>query len=193
MSMRRLDLYGAIFVLWNLADRIKLRIREYVCCGFDIGKRNKYHPFLDASISSGGEFDGSPTGSHPHVLPWRDPKASQCRWMQARGRSRLELVEHVGAAGHGPSVPVFELAPGYQHQGILLVWHLGRGQHIGRHESRASALCWKAVPEDDRLTTGRIGDQAGPIPRAPRLDESLLWNPRDRPGTTPRPDYFSTG
>src|SRR5689334_16239741 len=129
-----LDLHGAIFVLGDLPDRIKLRISEDVRRCLDIGKRDEDHPFLNASVSTSGEFD-----------------ASQRRRMQARSRSRLKLVEHVGATGHGPRVPMFELAPRYQHQWELLVRNLGGRQHISRYESGAPGLGRKSVPKNNRL------------------------------------------
>ena len=72
--------------------------------------------------------------------------------MERRDRLRLDRVEHLGAPRHAAGVPVLELPPGDQHERILGVRLLGRGNHLRRDEPRACrSRVGKSLGEHDAL------------------------------------------
>ncbi len=71
--------------------------------------------------------------------------------MQRGDRLGLDRVEHRGAPRDGAGVPVLELAPGDEDEGIVLVRAFRRGNDVGRHELAAPGGRGKLVGEDHRL------------------------------------------
>ena len=136
--MRGLDPHGAIFVLGDLPDRIELRIGEHVRRRLHIGERDEDRTLLDVSVGTGSKLDASPSRGHPHRLAGLHPVTAQRCGVETRGRAGLQQIEHLGAPRHGPGVPMLELPPGHQHQGIFAIGDLSRGQDIGRHELGAA-------------------------------------------------------
>ncbi len=64
---------------------------------------------------------------------------------------RLDGIQRGGPAGHGPGVPMLQLAPGGQHKRILLIRLLIGGNNLCRHELARAVCRWETIAEHDVL------------------------------------------
>src|SRR5207302_6185949 len=105
----RLDLFDtrrAVFELRNLSDRVELRIGQDVGGRLGIAERDEDHAGRDRAVSARLELDGTAARRDAHHGPGRDAEAAEIGRRQRGDRLRLDLVEHAGAPGHRPGVPM---------------------------------------------------------------------------------------
>src|SRR5665809_145610 len=109
------NFHRAILVLGDLADGIELRVSKDVGRGLYIGERNEDHTFLHGPVCTSGKLDRAAARCHPDLLARLDAVTYKFPRVEARRRSRLECIEHIGAARHGTSMPMLQLPPGHQY------------------------------------------------------------------------------
>jgi hypothetical protein len=122
----RLDLGGAELELGDFAERIELRIGQKIRRRLDKGKRNEHHAVGHCIVLARSKVDSAATGRDPHHVAWLDAKSRDGASRDAGHRSRLQCVESGSAASHGAGMPMFELAPGREHEGIFGIGPLVR-------------------------------------------------------------------
>src|ERR1700722_5240862 len=100
-------------------------------------------------VRAGIEADlATPRGNGDHIAGL-GAERSQVERVEQRYRVGLDRIENAGATGHAASMPMLELPPGNEHQGIVTVGSLVRRDDIGGDEPRLSGRGGGRTPQNN--------------------------------------------
>lgn len=136
-------------VLGNLAGRVERRVGQEVGGRFHVAEGHEHRAPGHAVVPACERGDPAPARLEKQPVARLHAEPLQLEEVEAGRGDRLQLVEHLGAAGQGAGMPLLEEPAGEKDERVLLVGELGRRRETDGHQPGTPGRRRERVREED--------------------------------------------